>query len=129
MTHLADYAYLGMGSIVQVNETQPGIQFTLVGIQTGNDPVTGDIYRGLDLFSRVKDLIWAPLGGSSSSSSSSSSSTAGTKISSVSSTGTIDPRRIARGERIWSARATMLASTNCTATMACIGSSWSTAAR
>src|SRR5262249_30887541 len=76
--HLADYSYLGAGAIVQVNETQPGIQYTLIGIQGGNDPTTGDIYRGLDLFSRVKDLIWAPFG--SSSSSSSSSSMAGTNL-------------------------------------------------
>jgi RHS repeat-associated protein len=77
VTHLADYSYLGANSIVQVNEMQPGIQYTLVGIQGGNDPVTGDIYRGLDLFSRVKDLIWVSLGGSSSSSSSSGSSCVG----------------------------------------------------
>jgi hypothetical protein len=38
----------------------------------GNDPDAGDIYRGLDRFSRVKDLIWAPSASSSSSSSSSS---------------------------------------------------------
>ena len=79
VTHLADYSYLGLGSIVQVNETQPGIQYTLIGIQGGNDPVTGDIYRGLDQFSRVKDLIWVPMG-SSSSSSSNSSSAAGTNL-------------------------------------------------
>jgi len=77
--HLADYSYLGAGSIIQVSESQPGIQCTLIGIQGGNDPVTGDIYRGLDQFSRVKDLIWVPYG-SSSSSSSSSSSTAGTNL-------------------------------------------------
>ena len=75
VTHLASYSYLGVGSIIQVNESQPEIQYTLTGIQGGNDPVTGDIYRGLDLFSRVKDLIWAPIGSPSSSSSSSSSAT------------------------------------------------------
>ena len=96
VTHLADYSYLGGArraggvspmvsslptltspfnpdTIVQVNSPQPGIQYTLIGIQPGNDPVTGDIYRGLDTFSRVKDLIWVPFGNSSSSSSSSSS--------------------------------------------------------
>ena len=36
VTHLADYAYLGQSSIVQVNEPQPGIQYTLIGIQGGN---------------------------------------------------------------------------------------------
>jgi len=35
-----------------------GVQYTLIGIQSGNDPATGDIYRGLDQFGRVKDLIW-----------------------------------------------------------------------
>jgi RHS repeat-associated protein len=81
VTHLADYSYLGAGTIIQVNETQPEILYTLVGIQGGNDPVTGDIYRGLDQFSRVKDLIWVPFGFSSSSSSSSSSGfAAGTNL-------------------------------------------------
>ena len=81
VTHLADYSYLGASSIIQVTESQPGIQSTLIGLQGGNDPTTGDIYRGLDLFGRVKDLVWAPGGGSSSSSSSSgSSSAAGTNL-------------------------------------------------
>ncbi|MBI3860974.1 MAG: hypothetical protein HY290_03680 [Planctomycetia bacterium] len=79
VTHLADYSYLGRNSIVQFNEPQPGIQYTLVGIQGGNDPDTGDIYRGLDRFSRVTDLTWVPMAGSSSSSSSSSSA-AGTNL-------------------------------------------------
>jgi RHS repeat-associated protein len=73
VTHLADYLYLGLADVIQVNESQPGLAYTLVGISGGNDPVTGDIYRGLDLFGRVKDLIWT-VGGTSSSSSSSSSS-------------------------------------------------------
>src|SRR5205823_2047917 len=38
-THLADYSYLGGSSIVQVSEPQPSIQYTLMGIQSGNDPV------------------------------------------------------------------------------------------
>lgn len=95
-TRLADYSYLGASwragnsksrmksslltlaspfnpdTIVQVNSPQPGIQYTLVGIQGGNDPSTGDIYRGLDLFGRIKDLIWVQSGSSSSSSSTSS---------------------------------------------------------
>src|SRR5207245_9215003 len=71
--HLGDYSYLGASTIIQVNEPQPAIQYTLIGIQGGNDPTTGDSYRGLDVFSRVKDLIWVPSGSSSSSSSSSSS--------------------------------------------------------
>ena len=79
VTHLVDYSFLGADSIVQANESQPGIQYTLIGIQGGNDPVTGDIYRGLDQFSRIKDLIWVPTG-SSSSSSSRSDSAAGTNL-------------------------------------------------
>ncbi len=76
VTHLADYFYLGLSSIIQVNESQPGLTYTLLGLGGGNDPVTGDIYQGLDLFGRIKDLIWTSSGSSSSSSSSSSSGTA-----------------------------------------------------
>jgi RHS repeat-associated protein len=65
-----------MVNIVQVFESQPGLTYTLIGVAGGSDPVTGDIYRGLDLFGRVKDLIWTSTGGSSSSSSSSSSGAA-----------------------------------------------------
>jgi RHS repeat-associated protein len=57
-THLADYSYLGLGSVIEVDETQPGLSFTLIGTAGGNDPDTGDIYRGLDRFGRVKDLVW-----------------------------------------------------------------------
>jgi hypothetical protein len=72
ITHLVDYSFLGLSGIIQVNETQPGLVYTLLGLIGGNDPITGDIYRGLDLFGRVKDLIWMSTGSSSSSSSSSS---------------------------------------------------------
>ncbi|OAI41010.1 hypothetical protein AYO40_00590 [Planctomycetaceae bacterium SCGC AG-212-D15] len=75
-THLADYTYLGLGTIVQTYSQQPGLQSTLISLPGSNDPVTGDIYSGLDLFARVKDLIWTSNGGSSSSSSSSSSGSA-----------------------------------------------------
>jgi RHS repeat-associated protein len=57
-THLADYSYLGQDSIVEVSEPQPTLLYTLVGTVGGNDPDTGDIYRGLDRFGRVKDLLW-----------------------------------------------------------------------
>ena len=76
VTHLADYSYLGMAGIIQQNEPQPGLTYTLIGIAGGNDPVTGDIYQGLDLFGRIKDLIWTCSSGNSSSSSSSSSGAA-----------------------------------------------------
>ncbi len=72
VTQLAYYYYLGLSGIVQVNESQPGLLYTLLGLTPGNDPVTGDIYEGLDLFGRIKDVIWTSTGGSSSSSSSSS---------------------------------------------------------
>jgi RHS repeat-associated protein len=72
ITTLADYTYVGTRTFIEVNEPQPAIKYTLIGIQSGNDPVTGDIYRGLDLFNRVTDLIWVPSGTSSSSRSSSS---------------------------------------------------------
>ena len=79
-TQLASYSYLGLRNIVQVTEPQPGLMYTLIGIAGGNDPITGDIYQGLDLFGRIKDLIWTSMGGSSSSSSSSSSSGAATIV-------------------------------------------------
>ena len=45
-----------------MNSVQPNIQYNLVGFGGGNDPVTGDIYKGLDSFGRVKDLIWNVIG-------------------------------------------------------------------
>jgi RHS repeat-associated protein len=72
VTNLAEYYYLGLSSIIEVAESQPGLAYTLLGLTPGNDPVTGDIYQGLDLFGRIKNLIWTSTGGSSSSSSSSS---------------------------------------------------------
>lgn len=63
-THLADYSYLGLGTVVEVDETQPDLKFTLIGTAGGNDPDTGDIYRGVDRFGRVKDLLWRDYGAS-----------------------------------------------------------------
>jgi len=78
-THLADYSYLGLGpargllptvnspftlGAVEVDYTEPDIRYTLVGTVGGNDPDTGDIYRGFDRFSRVKDCYWYDYGGS-----------------------------------------------------------------
>ena len=73
VTHLVDYIYLGLSTFIQLNYPEPNITWTLIGIDGGNDPDTGDIYRGFDRFDRVKDLIWFTSGSSSSSSSSSSS--------------------------------------------------------
>jgi RHS repeat-associated protein len=64
-THLANCSYLGLGSIVEVDETEPDLRYTLVGTAGGDDPDTGDIYRGLDRFGRVKDLLWRDYGASS----------------------------------------------------------------
>jgi RHS repeat-associated protein len=83
VSNLADYSYLGMSNVVQVNESQPSLTYTLIGVAGGNDPVTGDIYQGLDLFGRIKDLIWMSSGGRSSSSSSSSSNEAATIVERV----------------------------------------------
>jgi len=57
-THLADYSYLGLGSVVQQTSPQADLMFTLANITSGNDPDTGDIYTGLDRFGRVKDIRW-----------------------------------------------------------------------
>jgi hypothetical protein len=56
--HLADYSYLGLNECIEVDYAQPNINYTLIGTAGGIDPVTGDIYRGLDRFSRIKDLMW-----------------------------------------------------------------------
>jgi RHS repeat-associated protein len=89
-THLADYSYLGLGrpplplagdgrgegifpsltsmprpaSFVQVDYPQPDLLYTLIGTAGGDDPDTGDIYRGLDRFGRVKDSYWRDYGAS-----------------------------------------------------------------
>ena len=41
---------------------EPDLKYTLVGTAGGNDPDTGDIYRGLDRFGRVKDAYWRDYG-------------------------------------------------------------------
>jgi RHS repeat-associated protein len=64
-THLADYQYLGLRSFVEVDYTQPDLLYTLVGTAGGDDPDTGDIYRGLDRFGRIKDSYWRDYGSSS----------------------------------------------------------------
>ena len=57
-THLADYSYLGLEAIVEQESTQADLLYTLVSLTGSDDPVTGDIYTGLDLFSRIKDSRW-----------------------------------------------------------------------
>jgi len=63
-THLADYSYLGLGTFVEVDYTEPEIKWTMVGTAGGNDPDTGDIYRGFDRFGRNKDNYWYDYGSS-----------------------------------------------------------------
>lgn len=57
-THLADYSYLGQGTFVEQNDSEPQIKWTLVDLTGSDDPNTGDIYSGLDRFGRVKDNRW-----------------------------------------------------------------------
>ena len=64
-THLADYSYLGLRNFVEVDYTEPDVEYTLIGTAGGNDPDTGDIYRGLDRFGRIKDSYWYDYGSSS----------------------------------------------------------------
>ncbi|QDU01709.1 tRNA3(Ser)-specific nuclease WapA precursor [Gimesia chilikensis] len=64
MTHLVEYSYLGLGGPVIADDTESDVRFTLVGTTGGNDPDTGDIYRGLDRFGRTKDSLWYDYGAS-----------------------------------------------------------------
>ena len=57
-TVLAQYDYLGQSTFVNTDYTQPSIQWTMINLAGTNDPVTGDIYSGFDLFGRVKDNRW-----------------------------------------------------------------------
>lgn len=57
-THLVNYKYLGLKRFVEVDYTEPDVEYTLIGTAGGNDLSTGDIYRGLDRFGRVKDSYW-----------------------------------------------------------------------
>jgi len=56
VTHLADYSYLCASAIIQVNESQPGVQYTLIGIQSGNDQRRGTFTGGSIKFGRSKRL-------------------------------------------------------------------------
>jgi RHS repeat-associated protein len=51
-THLADYAYLGLGVIVKTDYSQPNVSQNLA-FGTGSDP-----YDGLDRFGRTVDHLW-----------------------------------------------------------------------
>jgi hypothetical protein len=41
-THLAEYQYLGLGAVVQIDSPQPNLRMTLVDLSGANDPDTGD---------------------------------------------------------------------------------------
>ncbi|MES2790054.1 MAG: RHS repeat-associated core domain-containing protein [Planctomycetota bacterium] len=64
-TYLVDYAYLGDRTFVVTDYSEPETRYTLVGTAGGDDPDTGDIYRGLDRFGRIKDSYWYDYGDSS----------------------------------------------------------------
>ena len=55
----------------------------MVGTAGGNDPDTGDIYRGFDRFGRVKDNYWYDYGSSAPTSTASSTATTATATASV----------------------------------------------
>ena len=63
-TALAQYSYLGLGTFVITDYTEPDIKWLLNDLSGTNDPDTGDIYSGLDRFGRVKDNRWYNYGGS-----------------------------------------------------------------
>tara|TARA_R110002072_G_C7976780_1_gene535574 strand:+ start:9789 stop:15815 length:6027 start_codon:yes stop_codon:yes gene_type:complete len=49
-TTLARYTYLGFGSVVEVEYTEPGMLYDLIGGSSG--------YSGLDQFNRIVDSLW-----------------------------------------------------------------------
>ncbi|MEI8379568.1 MAG: glycosyltransferase [Planctomycetota bacterium] len=57
-THLTDYSYLGLASVVEQDSTEAHLRFTLLSLTGSNDPDTGDIYSGLDRFGRLTDVRW-----------------------------------------------------------------------
>ncbi|MBS0206921.1 MAG: RHS repeat-associated core domain-containing protein [Planctomycetes bacterium] len=57
-THLADYSYLGLSDVVTQQSPEATLEYTLVSVTGTDDPITGDIYAGLDLFSRIRDIRW-----------------------------------------------------------------------
>lgn len=63
-TALAQYSYLGLGTFVITDYTEPDIKWILNDLSGTNDPDTGDIYSGFDRFGRVKDNRWYNYDGS-----------------------------------------------------------------
>jgi hypothetical protein len=50
-TNLASYVYMGIGMVVQVIYSEPGVQLDLWGGASG-------VFSGLDLFNRIIDQRW-----------------------------------------------------------------------
>src|SRR4030095_11803380 len=61
-SHLGDSSDLGHNLFVELDLPEPDLKCTLIGTAGGNDPDTGDIYRGFDRFTRVKDQQWYDYG-------------------------------------------------------------------
>ena len=59
---LANFAYLGMDTTVQLSYPEPGVQMTLIGSPAGDG---GDQYVGLDRFGRLVDQRWTNAGATS----------------------------------------------------------------
>lgn len=57
-THLAEYKYLGIATLVELDYTEPDVKYTMIDPIGLIDPNTGDIYAGFDRFGRVKDSRW-----------------------------------------------------------------------
>jgi RHS repeat-associated protein len=61
-THLEDYAYLGLGTVVLRHHPETGVDLTYIQQpgDTGGYGDGGDPYTGLDRFGRVVDQRWVP---------------------------------------------------------------------
>jgi hypothetical protein len=60
-THLANYTYLGLSSIVKIDYTQPDICLDLA-TRSGSDPYDLANGGGLDRLDRIADLLWRNYG-------------------------------------------------------------------
>jgi RHS repeat-associated protein len=54
-THLEEYNYLGLNTVVRRNRPEPGTELTYIDTVTGD---AGDQYVGLDRFDRIVDQRW-----------------------------------------------------------------------
>ncbi len=58
-THLAEYSYLGMSNVIEVDYTEPDLRMDLAH-GSGSDPYDGP----MDRFDRVTDMLWRDYGAS-----------------------------------------------------------------